>query len=100
MDQKTWNRIVHQVLDWVNGFSEFWEGEYAVLLSEDEEDVSFQRLPNASESFWGKELPWTMIGTVTGKGSDGMEIELEYDTFSYYDQGYYNLPDPERVGVE
>ncbi len=36
MDGKEWEQVVRKVLDFAGEFGEFWEGEYAVLLSTDE----------------------------------------------------------------
>ncbi len=100
MDQKGWEKIIHQVLDLVSGFDEFFDEEYAVLKINDENDVILEQLPSPGESLWGKELPWAMVGLVKGKGLDGIEIDLEYDGFSYHEEGYFNLPHLDENEVE
>ncbi len=87
-----WEEIIKKVIDFAYEFDDLWEGEYAILLNENGEDVDFQKLPSSSENFWGKELPWTKIGKIEGKGTDGMIIDLKYDDFEFHDEGYYNLP--------
>ncbi len=91
MNEKNWTRIIEQVQEFVDEFDTPWEGEYAVLLSKDEKDIDFRRLPNASESFWGKELPWKEIGKISGTGNDGMAIHLKYNNFKFFDKGLFNI---------
>ncbi|MGC8860741.1 MAG: hypothetical protein ACP5QH_06025 [Thermoplasmata archaeon] len=86
-----WDIIQDQIFEFVHGFEEPWEGTYAVLLYKHGTDVSFERLPSASEEYWGRELPWILIGTVEGRGLDGMVIDVEYDGHRIHEKGYFNI---------
>jgi hypothetical protein len=86
-----WDIIQDQIYNFVNKFEEPWEGEYAVLLSTTDSDVTFERLPSASEEYWGSELPWIQIGTIEGRGLDGMIINIQYKDHKIYEQGYFNI---------
>lgn len=88
---KNWDNIVRQVLDFVKEINEYFIGEYAVLIDKDF-NVYIEKLPSPSQYYWNKELPYIEIGKIIGDGLDGITIDIEYGDYSYYENGYFNLP--------
>ncbi|MGC8651579.1 MAG: hypothetical protein ACP5RX_03130 [Minisyncoccia bacterium] len=89
-----WDLIKGQIYNFVYQFTRPWEGKYAVLLSKTGSDVRFEKLPNTSQEYWINDLPWhhlETIGTIEGRGLDGIIIDVQYENNEIHEEGYYNI---------
>ncbi|MGC9031622.1 MAG: hypothetical protein ACP5H7_02595 [Minisyncoccia bacterium] len=94
MKKSKWDIIRYQIYNFVWQFTRPWEGKYAVLLSKTGSNVTFERLPSISQEYWINDLPWhhlEVIGTIEGRGLDGIIIDVQYKNHEIHEQGYYNI---------